>query len=257
MPNPNAIISTFVRLEQPLDRALEMLSAGERISVELDDERRVQLDPTDPRSSGFARVLDGLGKQTLPVYLDIDPDTDAILRLLIPYVARVAGIGYEAEGALSVTLDASHAVHLLTFDNPDFAELERELRGALRAAQPVILVDDDAHQIIGVRAFTPDPGRPRPPLPPFPHPFPPTPIPDYRDFIRRLRDWIRAIITWPWWWWYGCVSMETAEQAFDSMAATTCDPLTIPPPCIPFWGSPEKVDTVNLLPGWLSASARS
>jgi hypothetical protein len=235
MPNPNAIISTFVALEQPLDPTLEMLRTGERISVELDDERRVQLEPADPRSSGFARVLDGLSKQMLPVYLEIDPDTDAISRLLIPYVARVGEIGYEAEGALRVTLDPSHAVHLLRFDNPDFAELERELRGALRAAQPVILVDDDAHQIIGVRAFTPDPVRPRPPLPPFPYPsFPPAPIPDYRDLIRRLRDWIRAILTWPWWWWSECVSMETAQRAFDSMAATTCDPATIPPPCIPF-----------------------
>jgi hypothetical protein len=226
---PIAIISILVRLEQPLDQALEMLGTGESVSVELDDERRARLDPADPRSSGFAGVLDGLSKQMLPVYLEIDSDTEAIVRLLIPYVARVAGIGYEAEGALSVTLDASHAIHLLRLDNPDFAELERALRGALGAAQPVILVDDDAHQIIGVRPVTPDPDRPRLPLPP----FPPTPIPD-RDWFQRLWDWIRWWILWPWWFWFRCVSMKTAQQVFNSMAATTCDPLTIPPPCIPF-----------------------
>ena len=229
MPNSNAIISTFVRLEHPLDEALEMLRTGVGVSVELDDERRASLDPTDPRSSGFARVLDGLSKQMLPVYLEIDPEKHAITRLLVPYVARVAGIGYEAEGALSVTLDASHAVHLLRLDSPDFAEFERELRGALGGGQPVILVDDDAHQVIGIRAFTPDPDAPRRPLPP----FPPTPIPD-RDLFRRWWRWIWWWISWPWWWWFRCVSMQTAQQAFSSMAATTCDPLTIPPPCIPF-----------------------
>jgi hypothetical protein len=229
MPNSNAFISTFVRLEQSLDRALEMLRTGESISVELDDERRVQLDPADPRSSGFARVLDGLSTQMLPVYLEIDPASDAITRLLIPYIARVTGIGYSAEGALNVTLDASHAVHVLRLDGPDFAELERELRGALGAAQPVIVVDDDAHHIIDIRAFTPDPDKPRRPLPP----FPPTPIPD-RNLFQRLWERIWWWIFWPWWWWFRCVSMKTAQQLFNAMAATTCDPLTIPPPCIPF-----------------------
>jgi hypothetical protein len=66
---PIAIISTLVRLEQPLDQALQMLESGVGVSVELDDERRARLDPADPRSSGFARVLDGLGKLMRPVYL--------------------------------------------------------------------------------------------------------------------------------------------------------------------------------------------
>jgi hypothetical protein len=107
---PIAIISIRVRLEQPLDQALETLRSGAGISVELDDERRARLDPTDPRFGGFARVLDGLSRQRLPVYLEIDSDTEAVTRLHIPTVARVAGIDYEAEGALRVTLDASHAV---------------------------------------------------------------------------------------------------------------------------------------------------
>jgi hypothetical protein len=32
----------------------------------------------------------------------------------------------------------------------------------------------------------------------------------------------------------GCVSRTRAQQIFDALAATTCNPLTVPPPCIPF-----------------------
>jgi hypothetical protein len=39
----------------------------------------VRLDPANERSAGFAQVLDGLSKQSLPVYLEIDPATNAIL----------------------------------------------------------------------------------------------------------------------------------------------------------------------------------
>jgi hypothetical protein len=231
MPNPNAIISTTVRLEPPVDRAPEeLLRAEPGISVELDNGRRVRLDPANPRSVGFARVRDGLSRGALPVYLEIDPATDAITLLLIPYISRVTGISYSTEGALSVTLEASHAVHLLRLDSPDFADLERRLREALQGAQPVILVEDDAHNIIDVRAFTPSPDRPRPPLPPFPL----TPIPERVPWFPRLWRWIWWWILWPWWWWFGCVSMAEATQAFDSMAATSCDPLAVPPPCIPF-----------------------
>jgi hypothetical protein len=42
MPNPNAIVSTTVRLDPPLDRTPnEMLRAEGGISVELEGERRV------------------------------------------------------------------------------------------------------------------------------------------------------------------------------------------------------------------------
>jgi hypothetical protein len=231
MPNPNAIVSTTIRLEPPLDQPPEeLLSAEAGITVELVDRRRVRLDPADPRSAGFARVLDGLSSRALPVYVEIDPDTDAITRLLIPYIARVAGITYSPEGALRVTLDASHAIHLLRLDSPDFADLEQKLREALQGTQPVIVVEDDAHNIIDIRPFTPAPDRPRPPLPP----FRPTPPRERGGWFLRWWRWIWWWICWPWWCWFGCVSMEEAQQVFASMAATSCDPLTIPPPCIPF-----------------------
>jgi hypothetical protein len=39
-----------------------MLRADRGLSVELEGERRVRLDPADPRSAGFAQILDGLRK---------------------------------------------------------------------------------------------------------------------------------------------------------------------------------------------------
>lgn len=62
------------------------------------------------------------------------------------------------------------------------------------------------------------------------------------------------IVWWVWCWWpwnwfrrYCCVSRRRAQELFDLCAATTCDPLTVPPPCIPFlypddgcWGGAHR-----------------
>ena len=233
MPNPNAIVSTTVRLEPPLDRAPEeMLRAEGGLSVQLEGERRLRLDPNDERSAGFARVLDGLGKQRLPVYLEVDPATDAITRLLIPHIVRVAGIS-SAEGVLAVELEPSHALHLLPLGGPDSADLEGHLRASLDSRKPVIVTEDDAHNIIDVRAFTPAPdGPPLPPFPP-PRPTPKLPLPWPLSWIWKLFHWFRWWFWWPWWW-FRCASMTRAQQVFNAMAATTCNPLTVPAPCIPF-----------------------
>src|SRR5207247_529815 len=110
MPNPNAVVSTVVRLEPPLDRAPEeLLRAEGGLSVELEEGRRVRLDPDDRRSAGFARVLDGLSKQGLPVYLELDPETSSIARLFIPYIAHVVDIRPIDDETLSLAITPAHA----------------------------------------------------------------------------------------------------------------------------------------------------
>lgn len=235
MPNPNAIVSTAVRLDPPLERAPEeMLRAEGGMSVELESGRRVRLDPADRRSAGFAVVLDGLGKARRPVYLEIDPATEAITRLLIPHVGRVTGIT-PGQGGLSVELEPSQARHVLPAGGPDSADLGRQLRDALDAGRPVILTEDDAHNIIDVRAITPGPdGPPLPPFPPIPEPkLPPPRHPWPLRWIWWLLHWLWWWIRFPWWW-FRCPSMTRAQQVFNAMAATSCDPLTVPAPCIPF-----------------------
>ncbi len=162
MPNPNAVVSRTIRLDPPLDRApAEMLRAERGLSVVLDGGRRARLDPGNPRSAGLAQILDGLSKQRLPVYLEIDPATEAITRLLVPLVARVVSIS-STGNVLDVELDSSHARHLLPLGTPDSADLQRLLREALQSHQAIVITEDDAHRIIDIRTFTPAPEVPLP-----------------------------------------------------------------------------------------------
>jgi hypothetical protein len=266
MPNPNAVVSTTIRFEPPLDRApLEMLRAEGGLSVELEGGRRVRLDPADARSAGFAQVLDGLSKQRLPVYMEIDPATSAITRLLIPQVTRVVGISPTDEEVLSVELEPSHARHVLQLGQPDSADLESQLADALQSGRPVILTEDDAHNIIDIREFTPAPDGP---LPPFPKPKLPAPLPWPLSWIWELLHRIWRWLWWPWWW-FRCASMASAQQIFNTMNASSCDPLTVPTPCIPFlypddgcWARAHEMCRLMINMGlspmkvWIQASSR-
>ena len=84
MANPNAIVSRFVRLTGRTTGV-----APEQLAIELDDGRRVRLDPQNSHSEGFARVLAGLSELRHPVYLEIDPRTDGVSRILVPAVGHV------------------------------------------------------------------------------------------------------------------------------------------------------------------------
>jgi hypothetical protein len=228
--NPNAVVSTVIRIEPPLDRpAEEMLRAEGGLSVELEEGRRVRLDPDEPRSAGFAKVLDGLSKQRMPVYVEVDPETSAITRLHIPHVTRVVAIRPIDEGVLGVELERSHARHVLRRSAPDFEDLERQLQEALRTGAPVILTENDAHEVVDVRRYPAGPEGP-------PLPFPKGPELPPQVPLRRLRDKLLLLWRWRWWpcWWFRCLSATKAQQVFDAMNATSCDPLTVPPPCIPF-----------------------
>jgi hypothetical protein len=233
MLNPNAIVSSTVRLHPPLDRAPEELLRSEGgISVELEGERRVRLDPSDVRAPGFVQVLDGLSKQGMPVYVEIDPTNEVITRLLVPHVARVVSLR-SGQDVLDVELEPSHARHKLPLGEPGAADLERQLREGLDTGRLLIVTEDDAHTIIDARAFTPTQDRPLPPFPPTPRPKP-KPPPHYPwplSWLWRLLQWILC----PWRWWFRCVSTTKAQQVFNAMAATSCDPLTVPAPCIPFF----------------------
>jgi Glutaminase len=228
MANSNAFVSISVRLDPPLDRPpAELLRAEGGLSVVLDGEIRARLDSSDLRSAGFARILDGLSAQDLPVYLELDPETSTITRLLIPIVSRIVRIYPILVDVLGVELELSHARHLLRLGAPDSDEMEAQLREAQRTEAPVVVTEDDAHDIIDVRALPPGlewPARPfhRPGRPELP----------------QWQRWMRSIVLrlWCWWWlwWSRGITVARAQQVFDAMNATSCDPITVPPPCIPF-----------------------
>jgi hypothetical protein len=259
MPNPNAIVSAVIRLDPPV--------------VELEAGRRVRLDPANPRSEGFRQVLDGLRHQKLPVYLEVDPATSIITRVLIPHVTRVVDVR-EAQDGLDVEIELSHARHVLRRSSPDFAEFERRLREAMKAGDVIALTEDDVHHVVDIRAFKPGPDTPLPPLPPFPRP----PLPKWPWPLRWIIDFWRWRC-WPWWWFSRrCMSASRAQQVFDAMAVTSCNPLTVPSPCIPFmypddgcWGRahemcrlmiamgvlPKKVWIERAAPGYLHVNTKN
>ena len=230
MPNPNAVVSSIIRIEPALDRApAELLRAERGLSITLADGRSVRLDPANARSPGLAVVLDGLRTQRLMAYLEIDPAGAYITRLLIPHVTYVIGVRETGDGTLEIALAYSQARHLLRRSLPDYAEIAQRLREAQRSGAVLVITEDDAHDIIDVRAFASDPGGPLPPPPR------PTPV-ELWPPLRWLLDWLRRFWYWQlWpWWWFGCISFVRAQQVFNAMSATSCAPLTVPAPCIPF-----------------------
>lgn len=225
MKNPNAILSSTIRFVPPLKGTpSEMLKQHPDLSVELEGGRRIRFNPEDTRSAGFIQILDGLNKQQLPVYIEIDPDTSTVTKMLIPYVSRIASVRPSGnKGDLKIELEYSHAIHVLKHGLEDFADLKSILDKALQNGDLIILTEDDAHNIIDIRFFKPGPDGP----------FIPPKLPRPWEWFRKVFRWFYL---WPWWpwWWFRCISASHAQRVFDAMNATSCNPLTVPVPCIPF-----------------------
>lgn len=209
MPESRGFVSTVVRIDPPL--------------VEFDDGEQIRLDPDDRRTPGFAEILEELSKQHRPVYIEAGP-SGSIERLLIPYVTRVAGLE-ESDRGLEIQLEDSHARHLLP---PGREDLAGTLREAFETKTPMVFVVGFEQELVDIRAYKPHPDGPFPPLGDWP--------PLRRIWWPWWRRWWWWSWLWPWWpwWWFRCVSETKAQEVFDAMSATTCAPLTVPPPCIPF-----------------------
>ena len=245
MPNPNAFVAIVTRIEQPPSEGVTAegkRAAAGGLTVGFEKDRTARLDPQDRRSAGFGRVLEVLRRASLPAYVEVN-DAGVITRLLVPVIARVAAIMEESDG-LSVELEVSHARHVLRRSNPDFGELWGELRRAQEGGETVAVTEDEGHEIIDVR--------------PYRRPFEPALRPARREWWRY---WF-----WPWNWLYRlfclifccrrCVSARRAQEMFDLVAAQTCDPLAVPPPCIPFlypddgcWGRAHEMCRLMIAAG--------
>jgi hypothetical protein len=252
MPRANTVVSTVLRLDPLLDRSpAEALRAEGGLWVELERGPRLRLDPEDSRAGGFAQVLDGLRQQKLLVYVEFDPDRSVVTGVRIPHVSPVLGLRVVDRGVLDVVLATSHARHFLRETSDDFQVLRDLLDEAARTGAPVVLFEDDTHEVIDVSLAPPGFKEPGPPLPQQPPRlgWPRRWIHDIRDILRRL--WR----CWPWWW-FRCVSTARAQHVFDAMQGTSCAPLTVPAPCIPFmypddgcWGRASEMCRLMQLQG--------
>jgi hypothetical protein len=219
MPNPNAIVALVVRTDPPLEK----LSGAEFFrrhpngaSISFEGDRTARLYPQD-RAAGMLEILEQLRQMRLPVYVEVDPATRGIMRLLIPLLTRVAAIGEAGAEEFRVDLEASHARHRLKRTNPDFGELLEILRAALAKKTWLIVTETDDHEIIDA--------RPSPHEPKLPEPSP--------ERAKERPSWFRRFCR-RWFCWLCCVSHRRATHLFALCSATSCDPLTVPAPCIPF-----------------------
>ncbi len=202
MPNPNAIVALITRVEPPL--------------VEFEGERTARLDPADRRSRGFAEILEELRRMRAPAYVEVEGDTRAIARLLIPLVARVANILLGESSDALIDLEVSHARHVLKRANPEFETMLRALRDALANSAWLTVTETDDHEIIDVR-----PSR-----------HPPEPVRgEPKGVLAGLWRWLKWLLRCLM---HRCVKPKKAEEMFNLVSAQSCNPTTVPPPCIPF-----------------------
>jgi len=220
MRNPNAIVAVVVRTDPPIEKqtAAELLRKHpDGVSVTFEDNQIARLFPGD-RAAGMLHILDQLRQMGAPVYVEVQPENREITKLLIPLVTRVTRVSEKSPEEMEVELQLSHGRHRLKRNNPDFAELLETLRAALEKKQWLIVTETDEQEIIDAR---PSAGEPK--FPEVTDAERPGDRPGW--FRRRWRRWFRC---------FCCVSPARAQHLFNLCSAKTCDPLTVPPPCIPF-----------------------
>jgi hypothetical protein len=224
MPNPNAFVGKINRVDREAERGAE---------VELEDGRRARLDPGDRRAAGYAEIIEERRERGKPVYLEVDPQTGAISRFEIPWVTRIEALEATPSGDLSIVLPLSQAPHYLRRASPDFDAWAGLLREVLENGLPVILTEDDRHDLIDLRLY-PNPEE----VPPFPKPgLPPEwwrRWPWYRWPFRwfvEVYQFVANIIAW----WLSAVTQAKADEMFTLVSGLSClPPSPVTPPCITF-----------------------
>ena len=239
MPNENAIVALVVRIDPPVVKpGAEMLrDYPDGISVEFEGDRTARLSPSD-LAAGILEILDDLRKMDAPAYVEVDADSNEITRLLIPLVVKVANFFESAAEEIAVELEISHARHVLKRGNPDFDEFLKTLRAAQEEDAWLIVTETDDHEIIDAR-------RP-------PHELaPPVRRKEPRGLFRLLLDCFDRLLKC-----LRCVSEQKAREMFDLVSIQTCDPLAVPPPCIPFlypddgcWGRAHEMCRLMIAAG--------
>jgi hypothetical protein len=224
MPNPNAIVGAITRIDFPV--------------IEFEGQRRARLDPQVLRQAeGVRRILEELQRRQLPAYVEVTPDTGAISRLLIPLLVKIVRVSDSRGDEIDVELEISQARHFLRRNNRYYDELLQTLRGAENKDVWLAVTAADDHEIIDARPYRAPPSEPGPPG---------------AQHIEAMRL--------PWWrrlfWCWRCIPARRVRQMFALVGATTCDPLTVPPPCIPFlypddgcWGRAHEMCRLMLAAG--------
>jgi Glutaminase len=208
MPKEKIFLGKF-RNPSPLKDIVAARTPEEKrkpVKITFETGREALLDLSYPRAEVWAKMIDHLEKNNRPVYVEIDPDTDMIIKLYMPQAARVFQIQPSGEEIVYVTFHTSHARHYLRRNHPNFQQMLDALQAA-KDDNTVVLVTATfpEFEIIDVRPLPPSFGKEDPPGPP------PPPVPD-------------PPVTW-----------SRAVDLFNMMNAQTCTPCSAAGhSCIPF-----------------------
>jgi hypothetical protein len=168
------------------------------VTIGLSSGRQAKLG-TDKAGGALLALLTGLKNGKRPVYLELD-GRGQVRRLLLPRAVKVVSVAETPAGDLGVVLDPSNLLHILRRSNPDF----EALRKALARPGSLLVTETDAHEIVDVRPFRGKRAAPK-------------------TSARTRRAKAAA-----------SVSLGQAKALFEMVALASCDPLAVPPPCIPF-----------------------
>jgi hypothetical protein len=210
MPKPNVIVAAIVRVDPPQrppgPAALQTTAAPS--TVHFENGAVAMLGPASAHSSAYAGVIDELSRTPIPAYVEVDPVSQEITLLLIPLVVTVANLTTNSTGDLDVEFEISHGRHVLRAANPDYNEILNALRTAKTQGTVLTVTEDDNHEIIDVR--------------PSAHPNGPA-----ARAVSRAKP--QAFEVSP-----PSVSPDRARELFVQMSGQSCDPISVPAPCIPF-----------------------
>ena len=219
-----------------LDPALRStgVASGRQPIVAFDNGDSYVLDESHPQSGVWGSILNELKAAHEPAYVEADPATNAITRLLLPRVLRVERISNSSDGlSLEFLFEGSHARHLLPHSHPEFQEIERTLRDANSRGAAVLVTDaSDRAEIVDARLV---------------------PVP-FAEPSATGATGASPLVLAP-----AMVSPAQAQQLFALVAEVTCAPKSIADPCIPFlypddgcWARAHEMCRLMLVSGLLA-----
>jgi hypothetical protein len=174
--------------------------------VEFQGGRFGLLDTTSPRSKIWAEIIESRQKRNMPVYVEIDPETNHINELLLPKEDEVSSLTQTSTGDFEVTFRKAAAIHYLKKENPDFSVLLNALQAAKEKKTRVLITDTDLdHEIIDVKNL---------------HNFSPSAVLQFPSPLSGLAPTE--------------VSEQRAQELFNLVSSRSCNPATASSPCIPF-----------------------
>src|SRR5438876_597093 len=130
MPNPNVIVDGISQLSPAVHP--QAARGGQPPAgvtrVQFHGGRSGLLNMGNPRSAVWVEVLDSLWQANEPAFVEIDPRTNEITRLLCPVTVHVEALRPAPTGDVEVDLLISQARHYLKRANPDFPQLLNTLQ---------------------------------------------------------------------------------------------------------------------------------